>query len=215
MVFLRNIAFIFIIAFLFAGVTSGVNMGLSERIHLNEETRINKQLLEALGIGFAPNADPQDIRKLKAGRVKSATIGKDVVYAGFDKHGAVERYAFPFTGKGLWGSIQGLLAMNPDFSRIEGVIFTSHVETPGLGARIDEKWFRDQFRGVNLSKKATEDRFLRVGPGSKESVNRVDSITGATITSVSVEKMLNQTIASILSEKDEIRGINWQSLPKK
>ncbi len=215
MTFIKNIAFIFVIAFLFAGMTSAVNTGLSKRIKLNEETRVNRQLLEALGIPFSDNSSPEVIREIKSKRVKSVTLGNETVFAGISDQGSIDRFAFPVSGKGLWGSIQGLLALNKDLTRVEGVIFTSHVETPGLGARIDEQWFRDQFKGIELSRKASEDKFLRIGSGSRDSLNRVDSITGATITSMSVEKMINDAIRSIVSEKDKIRGIDWQSLPEK
>lgn len=215
MTFIKNIGFIFVIAFLFAGVTSGVNMALSKRIKLNEETRVNKQLLEALGIPFSDRSSPEKIQEIKSKRVKSALLGNERLFAAITEQGSIDRFAFPVSGKGLWGAIHGLLAVNKDLTRVEGLIFTSHVETPGLGARIDEQWFRDQFQGIDLQRKASEDKFLKMGPGNRESVNRVDSITGATITSMSVEKMLNEAIRSILSEKDKIRGLDWQSLPKK
>lgn len=52
MVFIKNILFIFVIAFVFAGLTSGVNMALTKRIQLNEETRTSRQLLEVLEYNF-------------------------------------------------------------------------------------------------------------------------------------------------------------------
>lgn len=215
MSFIRNIAFIFVIAFIFAGLTSGVNMALSNRIHLNEQTRVSKQLLEVLAIPYPAESSPENIRQIESRRVKSAKLDKEEIFAGFNENGKLERYAFPVSGKGLWGSIQGFVALDSNLSRIDGVIFTSHVETPGLGARIDEKWFRDQFKGLDLTKKASPEKYVRVESGAKGAVNRVDSITGATITSVSVEKMLNTDIQSILSQRETIRGIDWQSLPKK
>lgn len=215
MTFIRNIAFIFVIAFLFAGLTSGVNMGLSKRILLNEQTRVSKQLLEVLDIPFRPDSSPEDIQNIESRRVKSIKMGTENIYAGFDEMGTLERFAFPILGKGLWGSIQGFVALDRNLSSIEGLIFTSHVETPGLGARIDEKSFRDRFKGLDLSKKASQDKYVRIEPGAKDATNRIDSITGATITSTSVEKMLNKDIETILSERDKIRGIDWQSLPKK
>lgn len=215
MSFIKNITFIFVIAFLFAGLTSGVNMGLSKRIQLNEQTRISKQLLEVLNIPFLPDSSPQAIKEIESKRVRTIQLGKHDIYAGISDKGDIERFAFPITGKGLWGSIQGLVALDSNLSSIDGIIFTSHVETPGLGARIDEKWFRDQFRGLDLSRKASPEKYVRIEPGSKDAVNRIDSITGATITSTSVEKMLNKEIETILSDRDRIRGIDWQSLPKK
>ncbi|MGD9818973.1 MAG: FMN-binding protein [Desulfomonilaceae bacterium] len=215
MSFIRNIAFIFVIAFLFAGLTSGVNMALSKRIQLNEQTRLSKQLLEVLGIPFSSELSPAGVQALESEYVKSIKFGPMDIYASFDDKGSVQRYAFPITGKGLWGSIQGLMSLDKDFSKIEGLIFTSHVETPGLGARIDEKWFRDQFRGLDLTRKASPERYVLVQSGARDSANRVDSITGATITSTAVETMLNRDIQRILTEKDKIRGIDWQFLPKR
>lgn len=190
-------------------------MALSNRIQLNEETRTSRQLLEILDIPVPPGSSPQAIREIELKRVKSGNFGKGHIYAAFDETGSIERYAFPISGKGLWGPIQGLLAIDGTLSRIDGVIFTSHTETPGLGARIDEKWFRDQFSGADLSSQPVKDKFLRVESGSADQKNRFDAISGATITSKSVENMLNNQIKKILSEKEEIREIDWASQQKK
>ena len=215
MVFIKNILFIFVIAFFFAGLTSGVNMALTKRIQLNEETRTSRQLLEVLGIHFPPGSTPEAIRQIESKRVKSTKIGQDYVYAAFDEKGVIERYAFPISGRGLWGPIHGLVSLNNSLSKVDGLIFTSHSETPGLGARIDEKWFRDQFKGIDVSKGSSQEKFVSFQLGGKESSNRLDAITGATITSNSVQNILNNDLKAILSEKDQIRRIDWPSLPKR
>ncbi len=213
MTFIKNISFIFVIAILFAGLTSGVNMALSKRIQLNEQTRISRQLLEVLQIPFSPGSTPEAIREIESKHVKAKQLGRDYVYAAFNENGILERYAFPISGKGLWGPIHGLLALNKNLSSIDGLIFTSHSETPGLGARIDEKWFRDQFRGIDLG--STQEGRPKVEFGAREASNSVDAITGATITSSSVKNMLNKSIKAILSDQDEIRRIDWPSLQKR
>lgn len=96
-------------------------------------------------------------------------------------------------GPGLWGTITALVGFNADASAIQGVTFQDHLETPGLGARIDEDWFRHQFVG-----KSGPFKKLRPEPKDKLKVDaendKFDQITGATITSTAVKDILNKSI---------------------
>ena len=101
-------------------------------------------------------------------------------------HLQILRHVLPIGGPGLWGQIEGVAGLNSDLDRLTGVDFTVQIETPGLGGRIVELWFREQFRG-------------KTGPLSRvpertegEGANQFDAITGATITSTAVEDMLNR-----------------------
>ena len=58
-------------------------------------------------------------------------------------------YAKQFNGLGLWGKIDAVISFNEDISKIKGFGVISQEETPGLGARIEEDWFKNQF--VNQS----------------------------------------------------------------
>ena len=98
--------------------------------------------------------------------------------------GDKKAYALPIEGPGLWGSISGYLALSDDLKTILGITFTDQNETPGLGGRIDEARFRDQFRGLEFK------------PLSYS--GELHAITGATQTSSSVLKMINQFIEKIL-----------------
>jgi Na+-transporting NADH:ubiquinone oxidoreductase subunit C len=113
---------------------------------------------------------------------------------------AVLGYAFPVEGVGFWATVRGYLAVSPDGVRALGITFLEHAETPGLGGRITEKAFRDQFIGLNLSPQAGK-RFLTIGrdrprdPADPRYGRYVDAITGATGTSLAVEKFLNADLA--------------------
>ncbi|MDD4891511.1 MAG: FMN-binding protein [Phycisphaerae bacterium] len=99
-------------------------------------------------------------------------------------------YAFPIRGVGFWAMINGWLAVTPDGTKTVGVVFTDHQETPGLGGRITESEFRDQFRGKNVTAPPPGEKFIdisRTGEGDRH----VDAITGATGTSTAVEKFIN------------------------
>lgn len=77
-----------------------------------------------------------------------------------------------YSGDGYGGTITIMVGFNPD-GEITGTTVLSHTETPGLGAKITEESFREQFVG------ATAADGLAV---TKDGGN-VDAITAATISS--------------------------------
>ncbi len=102
--------------------------------------------------------------------------------------GEVKGYALPFAGPGLWGTIRGYLGVSASLDRTAGLVFTQQNETPGLGGRIDELQFKEQFRGLPI-KAGTELVYGAQGD------NQIDAVTGATQTSSAVLRILNSVIA--------------------
>lgn len=97
-------------------------------------------------------------------------------------------YAFEAKGKGYGGPIQLMIGIEPDLDNVvlRGISVGSHSETPGLGAKIKEDWFQEQFQGVPL-----EDVHLKKDGG------QIDAISGATISSNAVV----DTIQDVVDEK--------------
>ena len=210
MKFFKEIVFIFIVALFFAGLTAGVNQALNRRIQLNDQTRISRQLLDVLDIKYPKGAAPNIIKDIEQKRTAEAQINGMTVYRKYDLNGKPSGYGFEIGGKGFWGGMKGLLAMKNDLNTITGIIFTSQNETPGLGARVDEPWFRDQFKGIKLSDAPKRGPYITIASDSNKK-NSVDAITGATMTSKAVEKFLNKDLRQIVSMKDDIRRIDWPS----
>ena len=105
-------------------------------------------------------------------------------------------YIIPMTGSGLWGSIWGYLAVEEDGSTIYGADFGHAGETPGLGAEIAEKSFGLQFEGKELIKDAKFLSIAVVKPGQTDlRRDYVDGISGGTITSQGVDKMLLNSVS--------------------
>ncbi len=101
-------------------------------------------------------------------------------------------YVVPLRGKGLWGPIWGYVSFKTDFNTIFGITFDHKGETPGLGAEINQEWFQKPFLGKQIF---TEDGKLVsidvVKGGAKPGdIHGVDAISGGTITSKGVQKML-------------------------
>lgn len=111
--------------------------------------------------------------------------------------GERQRYTLPISGDGLWGQIYGFLALEEDLKTISGITFFDHNETPGLGGEIEREWFQEQFRGKQLM--ADEEviglRSIRGGVHTQYpdgNPHAVDGISGATITSESVARLITE-----------------------
>ena len=106
--------------------------------------------------------------------------------------------ALRLDGKGLWGPIWGYVVLTEDGSTIKGVAFDHKSETPGLGAKITDEAFLKSFKGKKLYDKDGKFVSVRVlKPGNSSEIaeeNRVDAISGATITSRGVDEMLHSSI---------------------
>jgi len=97
----------------------------------------------------------------------------------------------PVEGKGLWGPIYGYVSLRSDMNTIYGVNFDHKGETPGLGAEINTSAYEGMFPGKKLF---DNENFvsIQVHKGGAESsdLHGVDAISGGTITSKGLEKML-------------------------
>ena len=148
---LFSVIYMFLLTFFFAAVVSGIHEINKERIAINEEIKLQKIVLEVLGI--EPEAGTIDIRvrEIFEGRVRVEEGEERVLYRGFAGDGkTLMGYAFPLVGPGFWGPIYGVMAVDPEVERVIGVACYRHSETPGLGGRISEDWFREQFKGRRL-----------------------------------------------------------------
>ena len=97
----------------------------------------------------------------------------------------------PVEGKGLWGPIWGYIALESDMNTIYGVTFDHKGETPGLGAEINLYPFESMFHGKKIFE---DDKFVSVkvikGGTTDDNPHGVDAISGGTITSKGLEKMI-------------------------
>ena len=97
----------------------------------------------------------------------------------------------PVEGKGLWGPIWGYISIKSDMSTIYGATFDHKGETPGLGAEINTSAFEGMFNGKKLfeGEKFISIGVIKGGVGDDDPHN-VDAISGGTITSKGLEKMI-------------------------
>lgn len=114
--------------------------------------------------------------------------------------GKVAAYCIPVVGKGLWSTIYGYIALEPDMNTVRGISFYKHGETPGLGSEIESEKFHDHFKGKKIFTEAGQLKSIRVIKGgvkkkSKNLIHEVDGISGATLTGDGVTKLLASSLA--------------------
>jgi Na+-transporting NADH:ubiquinone oxidoreductase subunit C len=134
-----------------------------------------------------------------------------IVYRLVDESGNTQKFIFPIRGKGLWSMMKGFLALEPDLDTVAGITYYEHGETPGLGGEVENEGWKAKWGGKSVfgQSKGTvlDEVWLRVIKGSvqvptgdpnqvktprtrNDPVYQVDGLSGATITSNGVTKMI-------------------------
>tara|TARA_Y100001949_G_C15949530_1_gene314033 strand:- start:142 stop:897 length:756 start_codon:yes stop_codon:yes gene_type:complete len=138
----------------------------------------------------------------------------------------IKGIALPVAGKGLWSTIFGYIALNPDTESVLGIQFYKHGETPGLGGEVEKKWFTDNFINHPLkdasgsisyvpkkirdaSGKIVSIKVVKGGVDysdtNMESIHQVDGISGATVTADGVTDFLLEDLLRYEKTLDKIR----------
>ncbi|MBQ7571060.1 MAG: Na(+)-translocating NADH-quinone reductase subunit C, partial [Bacteroidaceae bacterium] len=128
-----------IVAFLLAFVASA----LKPMQDANVARDTKNQILTSLNItGLKGDAIDQKYAEVITSELQEQ--GGKVFVASVD--GAV-KYVLPVKGRGLWGGLWGYISIDEDKQHVYGTYFDHESETAGLGARIKERWFQEQFNG--------------------------------------------------------------------
>lgn len=110
------------------------------------------------------------------------------------------KYVIPVYGMGLWGAINGYIAINADKSTVFGTYFDHESETAGLGAEIkDNRAWQNQFQGKKLFAQDPNKIALAVSKKVEDPATQVDGITGATLTSNGVTEMLQTCLGAYMN----------------
>jgi len=163
----------------------------------NERAEEVRSILGVLGVPVEAGASSRDLLEVFERNVRVRKRDGLDLYV-YEAEGRERSVAVAFSGPGLWGPIRGFLALEPDMRTIRAITFHQQEETPGLGGEITSEWFRDQFRGRSIVSEEGRPG-IRIG-GSGGGPNRVDGITGATMTCRKVEDMLNRLIERLMKE---------------
>ena len=182
-----TVLFLLIVVCISTGMLNAVYIHTAPLVRRNEEAKTQKGVLEIFHIPYDEisiqrtfdenvDVDAQTVKGIKLYKSRCGSV------------------AFQISGPGFWGEISAIVALESDLETIRELRILKNTETPGLGGRITESWFQDQFKG----KKATPE--LKILPyGTAQKPNEVDAITGATQTSRAFERIINNNIGFLRS----------------
>ncbi len=188
----RNEALRLVATLTIAGLFSGISIVLAyrttlPRIQANQRAALERAVFEVLPGTVRLERLAWDGAKLAAGEAGKGAL-QESIFAGYGADDALLGFAVPGAGAGFADTIKLIYGLDPSGERVLGMKVLESRETPGLGDKIykDAK-FVAEFRALVV------DPVIELIKGHGERDNQVDAITGATISSRAVVKILNQT----------------------
>jgi len=210
-------AFMVTLAAIFGAGVTGVHLATRGILERNQRVRFETALVEVFGLADTPAMDETAVHALVEKRVEPLGSWTDPetglrlpVYRAWkdDARTQPAGIGFRFRGLGFWAPIEGILALTPDTERTLGLVILQQTETPGLGGRVAEPVFTQQFRkGVVVVPPLPDGRCVTLytpGMGAR-SEHAVDAITGATRTSLAMERILNRRLAAFFRARRDAK----------
>ncbi len=183
------VVFMVAITAVFISVVSGIYLSTRDMVKLNESLFLKRAVLYVADITVPVKGAAVD-------RVYRSRVRERLDSEGHVRHfeiledNEISGYVVFAGGPGLWGEIEAVIGFTVNRDELTGVEFIKQNETPGLGARIAEEWFKEQFRGKM-------GPFVMVPESTAEAEKELDAITGATRTSNFVLEIINQSLEDI------------------
>ena len=190
---------------------SGTAAALKSRQDLNEKFDKQRNIVKAFGLNIS-GATPDSIGTIFSEHILEEKTADDLPIYIWKEGDKVTKYAFPVSGKGLWSTIYGYLALNSDLQTVAGISFYKHGETPGLGAEIEKDWFQNNFKGKSLYDSDGNPLPFKIVKGGVKALPKVeqkyavDGISGATLTGNGVQDFLQKDVARYAPYFKSLRG---------
>jgi electron transport complex protein RnfG len=188
-----------------AGMCSGIAL---VGIYLVTSPRIERNRAEALEAAIyrvLPGARTRKAFVVREGRLApfeglGDTLPKEeAVYAGYDNAGAPVGFAIPAEGPGFQDTIKLIYGYDPARERVVGMEVLESRETPGLGDKI----IKDDDFVANFGDLSVTPEVVVVKKGRTRD-NEVDAISGATISSHAVVRIINNANERWLDRLPEV-----------
>ncbi len=187
--------FMLITAVLFGTGVAIVHYSTQDMLARNERLHRNRVLVQAFGLDVKEET-PQAYEQAVEQNLEVNTIqARGREWEIFEQRVNGTNVGFIFTGLGFWDRIMGVLVLTPDLQQVVNIQIMEQSETPGLGARITQPWFTEQFKGLEIAWDQPMNQRIIIGPSPQpNAVNQVDAITGATQTSIALMNILNSEL---------------------
>ncbi len=196
-----TIIFSFVVTFAFVFFLALANVGTEDIVEENGRLASARAVLSALDIPYDRGDREGIFTRFNAIEANETEDGLTWYRA---EVGGEDYYALRTNGAGLWGNIEVVMGFNEDVDRYVGLEIIEQNETPGLGGRITEDWYKAQFAGQRIPDYVFQGQNLRQAPagtGAATDYNddEVDAITGATRTSEAMKVIVSEAARDMKS----------------
>jgi RnfABCDGE-type electron transport complex G subunit len=174
----------------FGGLLAGAHSSLLDTIQANQDAALNQAIAAVV-----PGTTETEVHEVPVESLGNKTIQ---VFECRDAGGNLVGWAIDHSGPGFIDKIRVVAGINPGATEIIGIKALEHIETPGLGTKIEGVW-ADQFKGLSTAQKLT---IVKRQPAVAE---EIEAITGATYSSQYVTDIVNEIIIDIRPQLDALR----------
>ena len=184
-----------------AGLISGLALVGIYELTLPTIKANNARALRTAVFKVIPGSTQMQKLVRRDGTFAVAKVGDETpgVYGAYDGNGRLVGYGIEAQGNGFQDVIRLLYGFSPAKQQITGMEVLESRETPGLGDKI----FKDAAFVSNFAALAVKPQVKLVKNGQREAQNEVDAITGATISSKAVVRIINEANAQWLAALPE------------
>ena len=179
------VVFMLAITLVFISITTVIYTYTKDQIALNERLRLKQAVLYSAGVPLPDN--PLETERLYNERVEEVKDESGTVrYFAIRKPDSpsTESFVIIKTVAGLWGEITATVGFDSNLESFVGLEVLDQNETPGLGGRIGESWFKEQFRGKRPP-------LGTVPEGDPTDTNQFQAITGASYSTAAIQDIMN------------------------
>ena len=184
---------VILLALVYGGALAGVETTLGPLIAENKMNETYEKIPEL--VPGADRAKTIEVNRAQPFEVEGADGNRHRVYPAVAADGARKGWVLPASGQGFADRIELLIGLDAEVSTITGLYVLDQKETPGLGDRIKGPQFREQFKDQPTEAPLVVNRNGAAGPGGKAD-GRIVALTGATISSESVAKIVNDALGN-------------------
>lgn len=174
-----------------AGLLSGLIIVAAYEATLPRITAYKARVLKEAVFKVLPGVTKLQQLAYRDGRLEVAlTVPEEgtMIYGGWNDNGQLVGYAIPAEGPGFQDTIRLLYGYLPGEHKVVGMEILESRETPGLGDKI----YKDADFVANFRSLSVDPEISVVKKGLKYAPNEIDAITGATISSKAVARIINQ-----------------------
>ena len=185
--FVQQSWLLIVAAFCFGLLIAGINNALSERIVFNKAQKIEREIRKL--ISDANSIEDVNSFNLDIGKGKTV---ESTIYKAVDDDGQIIGWAFNTVGAGFADKIEIIIAVDKNCENMAGfgVLFSN--ETPGFGDKIKNEFFQDQYKNSPVG---TFE--LNKSGDDKKIDSEIIAISGATVSSEAVVKIINNSLGQI------------------